>query len=126
MLNDPGPLNIIVYFTDGRSTAIPAQFDVAVSPSSPGCTYSPIDGVIMTSQSAGSVWGLFQQQAGPAPTPNPDFVLHPDCSGLIGSGSNVELLVLPPYRDNWEPLGPGNPPAISIYNATVNRGLTRT
>ena len=122
LLNDPGPLNIIVYFTDGQSTAFPGQFDVFTA-GSPSCTFSPIDGVYMTNQTGSATWGLFQQQGVPPPGPDPDYVLLPDCSGMGSSGQNGEDLVVPPFRDNWYPLGLGNPPAISIYNNAVNPGV---
>ena len=114
LLNDPGPLNVIVYFTDGQSTAIPGQFDVNTS-GSPSCATSPREGVYMTGQSGGSVWGLFKLLAPPAPTPNPDREIIAGCPGLASSGANGENLIMAPFRDNWYPLGDGTPPAISIY-----------
>ena len=122
LLNDQGPFNVVVYFTDGQSTAFPGQFDVNTS-GSRSCTFSPVDGVYMTNQTGSATWGLFQQQGVPPPGPNPDYVLLPDCSGMGRSGQNGRFLIISPFRDRWHPLGSGNPPAISIYNDAVNPGV---
>ncbi len=114
LLNDPGPLNVVVYFTDGQSTAIPGQFTVNTS-GSPSCPTSPREGAYMTGQSGGAVSGLFQLLAPPAPTANPDYEIITGCSGLASNGSNGEDLIISPFLDDWYPLGIGNPPAISIY-----------
>ena len=70
LLNDPGPLNVVVYFTDGQSTAFPGQFDVLTA-GSPSCTFSPVDGVYMSNQAGKRNLWLVHTASGSCAYPKP-------------------------------------------------------
>lgn len=105
-INDPNSLNVIVFFTDGQPTAIPARWNVHTwgnrrngSSSSPYCNSSQKDAVIQTYTSATNMLGFNKVIAGPPTVTGgsgwaADFDIVPGCSNLDKSlAENVELLL---------------------------------
>jgi Flp pilus assembly protein TadG len=117
-LNDASAENVIVLFTDGRSDAIPGQFDVRTTGANPKCTSTPKDGVYMTGNSGGPVYGIFtiQPTFSPGTWPTPDYSLIGGCTGLNSSGSNGPQLLTGGFRDSWIP--PIGPPVSVLRTAT--------
>lgn len=107
-INDPNSLNVIVFFTDGQPTAIPAAWNVHTTgnprngnSSNPTCDVSPKEAVIQTYTSATNMIGFNKIIAGP-PTVNAasgwaaDFDIAPGCQNLqTNVAQNVELLLNP-------------------------------
>ncbi len=109
-----GALNVVVLFTDGQPTAYTNNFPVRTS-GSVYCSVTPKTGVYMTDQDGGigSIWGLFQTLAPPAPTGNPDRTIVTACPGLNSSGSNVTSLVTS-LPNEWRPNGTATTPVFSF------------
>lgn len=107
-INDPAAFNVIVFFTDGQPTAIPANWGVHTTgferlfdPSNPSCSVSPKQAVIQTFTNATDMFGFNKLIAGP-PKVNAasgwaaDFEPVDGCEDLEKPyGQNVELLLNP-------------------------------
>jgi von Willebrand factor type A domain. len=123
-LNDTSRENVMVLFTDGNSSAFPAQFDVDTAVGhSPRCTSTPKDGVEMSDPSGYSIWGIVTLQPTSAPGiwPTPDYSDISGCTGMddpyYGVAWNGPLLVTR-FRDTWiPPIGSAAPVPVSIYNS---------
>jgi hypothetical protein len=135
-LNDPTRENIIVLFTDGRSSAFPGQFDVDTGEGhSPTCSSTPKEGVEMADSAGSHVYGILTLQPtfAPGTWPTPDYTDISGCTGMddayYGIAWNGPLLVTR-FRDTWIPPVFQPPPApapvpVSIYN-TVNPSVYPT
>jgi Flp pilus assembly protein TadG len=122
-LGDGSAENVIVYFTDGLSTALPGLFDVRTT-GSPKCPSTPQEGVFYTGRygGTGNVFGLFglQPSFSPGTWPEPDYTIIGGCTGLNHNTSNDYKVLTGGFHDTWIPsIGPATP--ISVYGIdTVN------
>jgi Flp pilus assembly protein TadG len=133
-LNDPTRENVIVYFTDGLSTALPGNFDVRVSsppPSPLTCRDPEVEGVFYTGRYGGSVYGIFTlQPTAPLGTwPDPDReILSPGlCNQSSGGSNGIKLLNPARFRDRWIPsIGPATTVMVTGINpvdlGNINNG----
>ncbi len=84
-INEPGTLNVILFFTDGQPNSLhmPA---LEVRSSSPCLDHSDKNGVVAPAGT--QVWGVFRaQESGPPPAPNPDWRVIAGSSGCYYASS---------------------------------------
>ncbi|MCS6953352.1 MAG: VWA domain-containing protein [Bryobacterales bacterium] len=84
-LNEPGALNVILFFTDGQPNSLhmPA---LQVRASSPCIDKSDKNGVVAPAGT--QVWGVFRAlETGPPPAPNPDWRVVPGSTGCYYASS---------------------------------------
>lgn len=115
-LNEPLKSNVIVYFTDGLTTASPGQFPVyTASTHNPSCKTSPQDGVLVASGGTPPVTGIWRL----APTSSlgtwtsPEATVISGC-GLQSNGSNVTSLLSGNFSSTWTPTTVNAPIHISV------------
>jgi hypothetical protein len=79
-LNQPGALNVIVFFTDGQPTAMTAQFPLK---STSGCPNTPLLGVL--SEGGGTPYGLLNLSNGKVPIADDYALMTTGASGCAFS-----------------------------------------
>ncbi len=95
-INEVGALNVIVFFTDGRPTALTADFPVKTNPPLSTCTsttakFGFISAPIGSYPPTGTTWGVMKTNA--TSTTHYEWTVAPDSSGCYynsGSGSDLE------------------------------------
>jgi Flp pilus assembly protein TadG len=84
-INEPGTLNVILFFTDGQPNSLhmPA---LQVKTNSPCLDHSDKNGVVAPAGT--QVWGVFRAlESGPPPAPNPDWRVIPRSNGCYYASS---------------------------------------
>jgi hypothetical protein len=115
-LNETSRENVIVFFTDGNSSAFPGQFDVRTT-GSPRCTPTPRDGVFLASSGGEQVYAIMTQQPTSAPGtwPTPDYALISGCNGLNSDGLDNTDVLSGAFRATWVPsIGTAPPVPVSV------------
>jgi Flp pilus assembly protein TadG len=137
-LNQPGALNVIVFFTDGDPTAFPGRFQIKAT--SPCGSKGTERNAVLTMTTAPSAYGLLNLSNGPVPVANDNAVSNPGglnntcsfvASGPASVATDVSAIPASDYFGDATNTGFAGPVtlalgssnstnAASIQNASIN------
>jgi Flp pilus assembly protein TadG len=134
-LNQPGALNVIVFFTDGDPTAFPGTFNIKATSS---CTNKGSRTAVLTMTTAPNAYGLLKLSNGPVPIANDNATLTGDnsCAWSSNAGNVANDISAIPAADYFSDNtntgyagavtlalangGTNSTNATSIQNASIN------